>query len=156
MVHESMAPVSAGVCRVSLLAVPDRSRTMILETDSRPYEPPILKVAMAILSERSEYSAEAHGVGDPEVVIDVHGDVDQISASGLASLISEVMRWGAPQRLVIDLSDVGIFGSNGVHVLIAARRQLFSEFDLVVRSPNRLTRRVLEVTGLGNVCHIEG
>ena len=115
-----------------------------------------MKVAMAILSERSEYSAEAHGVGDPEVVIDVHGNVDLISAPGLASLISEVMRWGAPQRLVIDLSDVGIFGSNGVHVLIAARRQLFSEFDLVVRSPNRLTRRVLEVTGLGNVCHIEG
>jgi anti-sigma B factor antagonist len=109
---------------------------------------------MAILSERLEYSAEAHGIGDPEVVIYVHGDIDPISAPGLANLISEVVRW-APQRLVIDLSDVGVFGSDGVRVLSGARRQLFSEFDLVVRSPGRLTRRVLDVTGMDQVCRIE-
>ena len=49
---------------------------------------------MAILSERLEYSAEAHGVGDPEVVIEVHGDVDLISAPGLSILIFEVAGGG--------------------------------------------------------------
>jgi anti-sigma B factor antagonist len=110
---------------------------------------------MAILSPQDEYSAEAHGVGDAEVVIDVHGDVDTISGPALASLISEVMRW-APERLVIDLSDVGVFGSDGLRVLATARLQQSSEFELVIRSPGLLTRRVLELTRMDQVCRIEG
>jgi anti-sigma B factor antagonist len=109
---------------------------------------------MAILSERLEYSAEAHGVGDPEVVIEVHGDVDLISAPGLSILIFEVARWG-PERLVLDLSDVGVFGSDGVRALATARRRLLSEVELVVRSPSPLSRRVLEATGTQEFCRIE-
>jgi anti-sigma B factor antagonist len=110
---------------------------------------------MAILSQHPGYSAEAHGVGDAEVVINVHGDVDMISAPGLANLISEVVRW-APQRLVIDLSDAGLFGSEGVRVICTARRQLSSEVEFIIRSPGLLTRRVLEITGMDNVCVTEG
>jgi anti-anti-sigma factor len=109
--------------------------------------------AMSILGEQ-EYSAEAHGVGDPEVVIEVHGDVNLTSAPGLANLISEIVRW-APERLVIDLSDVDTFGAGGIKVLVAARRDLVSTCDLVVRSPNPLTRQALEVTGIDQFCRIE-
>jgi anti-anti-sigma regulatory factor len=109
---------------------------------------------MAVLSERTEYSAQAHGVGDAEVVIEVHGDVDAISGPGLASLIAEVVRWG-PQRLVIDLSDAGIFGSDGVKILATARRHSFGDLDVVVRSPGSLTRRILDATEADKVCRIE-
>jgi hypothetical protein len=52
---------------------------------------------MAILSSQDAYSAEAHGVGEAEVIIEVHGDVDVTSGPALASLISEVVRVGAPK-----------------------------------------------------------
>jgi hypothetical protein len=48
---------------------------------------------MAILSPQDEYSAEAHGVGEAEVVIEVHGELDLIGGPALASLIAEVVRW---------------------------------------------------------------
>lgn len=108
---------------------------------------------MAILSD-PEYSAEAHGVGEAEVVIEVHGDVDLVSSPALMSLTAEVARWG-PERLVFDLSDVGIFGSQGVNAIVVARRLLFGEFDLVVRHPGPLTRQVLEITKAGEICTIE-
>jgi anti-anti-sigma regulatory factor len=56
---------------------------------------------------------------------------------------------------VIDLSDAGAFGSAGITVLATARRHFLSDFDLVVRSPGSLTRRVLDATGAAKICRIE-
>jgi anti-anti-sigma factor len=109
---------------------------------------------MAILPSQGEYSAEAHGVGEAEVVIEVHGDVDLTSGPSLSSLIAGVVRSG-PQRLVIDLSDAGTFGSDGLRVLATARRYASSDLDLMVRSPGWLTQRVLEATGAEQICRIE-
>jgi anti-anti-sigma factor len=109
---------------------------------------------MAILSSQGECSAEAHGVGEAEVVIEVHGDVDLTSGPSLASLIAGVVRSG-PQRHVIDLSDAGTFGSDGLRVLATARRDAFRDLELVVRSPGWLTQRVLDLTGAEQVCRIE-
>lgn len=85
---------------------------------------------------------------DGDLVIDLRGDVDDLSAPHLWSLLEIELDTGPP-RVVLDLSRVSFLSSAGVTVIIRLLRRLsVTEAELVIRSPSATAQRVLEVTGI--------
>ncbi|MGH3628292.1 MAG: STAS domain-containing protein [Sciscionella sp.] len=87
-------------------------------------------------------------------VVQVHGDVDLNTAPTLAHQMAHVAE-RCPERLVLDLTDVGIFDARGVAVLVSIRQLLPDHCSIVLRRPRPLVRKVLEVTEMDRVCIIE-
>jgi anti-anti-sigma factor len=85
---------------------------------------------------------------DGDLVVDLRGDVDDLSAPHLWSLLEIELDTGPP-RVVLDLSKVSFLSSAGVSVIIRLLRRLaITEAELVIRSPSVTAQRVLDVTGL--------
>jgi stage II sporulation protein AA (anti-sigma F factor antagonist) len=85
------------------------------------------------------------------VVVLVKGEVDVASSAHLAAAIARAMQRGAYGQvdLVIDLSHLLFIDVSGINVLIrAARVARAGGGTLVLRSPNRSVRRLLDVLGL--------
>ena len=100
------------------------------------------------------FSVEVFTVDTDTPMVVVRGEVDMITASELAEVVSEVLET-FPRRLVFDLYDVSLFGSAGVRVLEYARRGLPAGCPVILRRPQPLVRRVLEITGMNDLCVIE-
>ncbi|MFG1798248.1 STAS domain-containing protein [Nocardia sp. NPDC049149] len=78
-------------------------------------------------------------------VLTVSGEVDAVSAPQLQSEIENALGY-EPSLLVVDLSQVGFFGSAGLSVLLLALETMREDKLRVVASPQ--VRRPIEVTGL--------
>lgn len=61
-----------------------------------------------------------------------------------------------PSRLVVDLAGLMFMDAQGIKLIARARRGLPAGRSLVVCGPNLSVRRVLAVTGIDQVCTIEG
>ncbi|WP_280395438.1 STAS domain-containing protein [Nocardia brasiliensis] len=81
-------------------------------------------------------------------VLTVGGEVDAASVTLLRAGIEEALD-GEPELLVLDLSDVGFFGSAGLSALLFALEAVPRRELRVVASPQ--VRRPIEVTGLDQV-----
>ncbi|WP_338758326.1 STAS domain-containing protein [Nocardia vulneris] len=81
-------------------------------------------------------------------VLTVGGEVDAASVPLLRAGIEEALDVG-PDVLVVDLSDVGFFGSAGLSALLFALDSVPRRELRVVASPQ--VRRPIEVTGLDQV-----
>ncbi|WP_043678657.1 STAS domain-containing protein [Nocardia vulneris] len=81
-------------------------------------------------------------------VLTVGGEVDAASVPLLRAGIEEALDAG-PDVLVVDLSDVGFFGSAGLSALLFALDSVPRRELRVVASPQ--VRRPIEVTGLDQV-----
>jgi anti-sigma B factor antagonist len=78
----------------------------------------------------------------------VEGEVDLVSAPGLAEAIRSGLRAG-PETLVVDLSKVEFIDSSGLHVLIEARhRAAAADVALVVIRPTGPAGRIFAVSGV--------
>ncbi|MCU1642403.1 MAG: anti-anti-sigma factor [Nocardia sp.] len=87
------------------------------------------------------------------VVLSAVGEVDMVSAPKLSSAVAEALSTGAPV-LVIDLSEVGFFGSAGLSVLVEAlEASAGRELRVVATAP---VRRPVELTGLDELLDIYG
>lgn len=92
---------------------------------------------------------------DGDLVIDLRGEVDDVSAPHLWSCL-EIELGQGPPRVVLDLSQVSFLSSAGVTVIIRLLRQLADTGgDLVIRSPSPTAQRVLDVTGLASRLTLE-
>ncbi|SFW80695.1 STAS domain-containing protein [Amycolatopsis australiensis] len=82
------------------------------------------------------------------VLITARGDLDTATAADLATLLSDRL-WAAPERLVVDLSEVDFLGVAGVRVLLHAALQAEQKGTalLVVTGRSPFVRRALRVTG---------
>ncbi|MFJ7213866.1 STAS domain-containing protein [Amycolatopsis sp. NPDC098790] len=82
------------------------------------------------------------------VRITARGAIDTTTAADLATLVSDRLR-AAPDRLVLDLSEVDFLGVAGIRVLLRAALQASQNgTELVVEAgTNSLVRRALRVTG---------
>jgi anti-sigma B factor antagonist len=95
------------------------------------------------------------GRGVAEVVRDgaltriaLAGDLD-MSTVARVQLIIEGARESAPERIVVDLSDVEFVDSHGLHLLSTTHRALTADgCVLVVVPPPEPVRRAFEITGL--------
>ena len=92
-----------------------------------------------------EFSITVRGFPGFEIVA-LHGELDIVSAAGLADALVEV----AGSTLVVDLSDLTFIDSSGISALVVARNRILAEGkgELVLTRPGVIVRRVLEITGL--------
>jgi anti-anti-sigma factor len=89
-----------------------------------------------------------------DTILVVRGDVDMATASVLWESVEQVL--SNSERVIVDLSDVDFLDSSGLSVFVRAHRRLREAGGaLVLRSPNPRVRRVVEITGLGQVLTIE-
>ena len=85
--------------------------------------------------------------GNPTTVV-LKGELDMATAPELSQRLAEVAAAG-PDAVTLDLSELEFMDSQGINVLLQARRALQAQGGrLIVRSPQPLVARVLETTGL--------
>jgi anti-sigma B factor antagonist len=81
------------------------------------------------------------------VVLDVHGEIDTLTAPALEAAVAELMA-GADDTIVVDLTGVRFLASSGLAVLIqAAHRAEERGTRLRLVATTRAVRRPLEITG---------
>jgi anti-sigma B factor antagonist len=91
--------------------------------------------------------------GDGEVVVAIRGEIDLVTAPVLWESLVEVLH--ETKRVVLDLRDTEFIDSTGLGVLVRALKRLRHHGgDLVLRSPRRNARMILNVTGLDRVMTI--
>ena len=80
-------------------------------------------------------------------IVALHGELDIVSAAGLADALVEV----AGSTLVVDLSDLTFMDSTGIGALVVARNRIVADGQnqLVLSRPGGIVRRALEIVGLG-------
>jgi stage II sporulation protein AA (anti-sigma F factor antagonist) len=91
---------------------------------------------------------------DGETVLALAGELDLETMPAAAQHLPEVMEH-QPRRVVFDLRELSFMDSSGLRVIVLAYRQLAAGSRLVIRAPNELIRRMLEITGLDQVWEIE-
>jgi len=86
----------------------------------------------------------------------VRGEVDVYTAPQLRDELYRVIGDGAKQ-VVLDLSAMTFIDSTGLGVVVGSlKRVRESDGDLILRSPSRSTRKVLDITGLSRIVEIQG
>ena len=94
-------------------------------------------------------ATSADAAGSP--VISVSGDLDISNADALEAAVSSVTAT-RPAHLTFDLSALRFIDSAGIAVLLHASSRVK---DVRLRTPSPAVRRVVELTGLGEVFPIE-
>jgi anti-anti-sigma factor len=79
------------------------------------------------------------------VVVRLAGELDLYNAERIRTALTQAAE-GAPDRVVVDLSQVEFIDSTALGVLIEARARLGS--GLLLAAPQLETRRALQVSGL--------
>jgi anti-sigma B factor antagonist len=97
---------------------------------------------------------------DSTTVVSVRGDVDVATSPTLRRLLAAVQVCRHRERLnaqvVIDLSRVTLLDASGLAVLVDAARSARGDgYMLVLRDPSLRTMRVLEITRLLPLFHVE-
>ena len=103
---------------------------------------------------------ERQALGDrvARTVIHVAGELDVATSGLLAAAVARAMEAGNAGRadLVVDLAHVRFIDASGVNVLIrATSRARSAGGTLVLRSPSRTVRRILDVLRLREVLTVE-
>ena len=100
---------------------------------------------------RIELSVEKNG---PTAVVSIAGEVDPHTAPELEAELGALLNGAEVSTLVLDLRSLTFIDSSGLRVLVQALKQLDErQGQLVLRNPNAVTRRLLDVTGLAD--HVE-
>ena len=87
---------------------------------------------------------EAHG---DACVVKLGGELDLYNASDVREALHQATA-AAPQRVVVDLSEVEFIDSTALGVLIEARTKLNNRRAFLLAAPALETRRALEISGL--------
>ena len=80
-------------------------------------------------------------------VVEVRGDLDCYTAPKLRAVLVDLA--GAPRKVILDVGDSDFIDSTGLGVLVGGVKRFRQQGgDMVVRSPNAMTARLFEVTGV--------
>jgi stage II sporulation protein AA (anti-sigma F factor antagonist) len=107
---------------------------------------------------RAVVARQAPGGRARQIIVLVKGEVDVATSAHLAAAITRAMEReaGGKVDLVIDLSQLRFIDVSGINVLLRAARQARAGGGtLVLRSPNRTVRRLLDVLGLDGELAVE-
>lgn len=92
----------------------------------------------------------------PSTVISLAGDLDPATAPMLEEAIEAAMEDASVKQIVLDLSQLSFVDSSGLRVFVTTRESLGSRGgELILRRPTANTRRLLDITGLGEVIDIQ-
>lgn len=80
-------------------------------------------------------------------VVDVRGDLDCYTAPKLRAVLLDLA--DGPRKVVLDVGSSDFIDSTGLGVLVGGLKRFRQQGgDMVVRSPNAMTARLFEVTGV--------
>jgi anti-sigma B factor antagonist len=100
---------------------------------------------------------ECNDLGDGTVDVVLHGHLDISVAEELRRALLVDVLGTRPQRVTVDLADVGFIDSSILGVLVATRKRAVAlDVELVLREPSERVRHLLEATGLDRVFLAEG
>ncbi len=99
---------------------------------------------MSALELEPEGSATTNGL----VRVAVRGEIDVATAPQLRELLHELVQEGV-DRVVLDCRGLEFLDSSGIGLLMAVRKRLGDEGELVIESPPAHVRKVLDLTGVG-------
>jgi anti-sigma B factor antagonist len=88
-------------------------------------------------------------VGVP--IITLTGEIDVSNVDSLRATIEPAVET-APERVVFDLTDLEFMDSSGVALLLHAATRAGT---VHLRRPSIIVRRIIEITGLTDVLHID-
>ncbi len=92
----------------------------------------------------------------PTTTVGLTGDLDPATAPGLEQALASLAADPAVERVVLDLGGLGFLDSSGLRVFVTAREALLARgADLALHRPSRNIRRLLDITGLGEVIEVE-
>ena len=88
----------------------------------------------------------------PEVTGDtvrvaVRGEIDASTVPQVRELLEDLVGNGA-KHLVLECSELTFLDSSGIGLLVATRKQMGADGDIVIDSPPSHIRKVLELTGV--------
>jgi len=84
-------------------------------------------------------------------IVTVSGELDISNAASLEATVASITA-EHPDRLIFDVSGLRFMDSAGIAVLIGAAGKVNA---VQLRDPSPIVRRVIELTGLSSVLHIE-
>ena len=90
---------------------------------------------------------------DADTLVFVSGDIDLANAAQFHRELEEAARGGG--TIVVDLSDCQYMDSTGLHVLAKMHGTARNRMRLVVPEDSSV-RRILDITGFGEIVHIAG
>lgn len=93
-------------------------------------------------------------ISDEMATVILSGELDLLSRGFLSEHLARVAA-NKPRRLVFDMAEVGFVDCDAARALVTAGRFLPDGTRPVIRRPQPLVRRVLELTGLSVYCVLE-
>ncbi len=101
--------------------------------------------------EAAEVSVDHWREASGAVVVRIIGEVDMSNTDVLRETIDPIMASDV-DHLIFDLGELQFIDSSGLTVLLAAAQKLP---QVQLRNPSPIVRRIIEVTGLGEVLPTE-
>jgi anti-sigma B factor antagonist len=93
---------------------------------------------------------------DGDEVIVARGEIDISTAPHLWEALARLIERGH-RDVVLDMAGVEFIDSQGIAVIVRAHKQVQPKGgSIIIRSPRRQARTVLEVTGLADLIQLEG
>lgn len=94
--------------------------------------------------------------GGADTVIHISGDLDPATAPALEAALADAVADPAVSTVAVDLSELTFLDSSGLRVFVVARETMRARgAAFTLRSPSANVRRLLDVTGLGEVIEIQ-
>ncbi len=97
-------------------------------------------------------SAVVASTSDGAAVIHLVGEIDLSNVDAVRASIEPTV-FAAHERIVFDLDRLDFLDSSGIALLLWAAAQAHS---VELRAPTETVRRIIEVTGLSDILHMEG
>jgi anti-sigma B factor antagonist len=101
--------------------------------------------------EAAEVSVDQWREGSGAIVVRISGEVDMSNADVLRETIDPIAASDV-EHLIFDLAGLQFIDSSGLTVLLAAAQKIP---QVQLRNPSSIVRRIVEVTGLGEVLPTE-
>lgn len=111
---------------------------------------------MAALDNQAELRVTVAQLAPSAHVASVSGELDLYNASDLRDRLYPLADGGRPEHVIADLGGVTFLDSTALGVLTGLAKRLRTHGgELVVVTPDPRLRRLLEITGLSGVLHLE-
>ena len=92
----------------------------------------------------------------PVARISLTGDLDPSTAPLLEAAVDELVADDGVERVELDLGGLAFIDSSGLRVFVTAREALSQRgAALALCNPSGNTRRLLDITGLGEIIDVE-
>ena len=92
----------------------------------------------------------------PTTTIVLAGDLDPATAPQLEAAVTAAAAADGVDQVVLDLGGLSFVDSSGLRVFVLAREDLTSRGrGLQLRNPSPNTRRLLDITGLGEIIAVD-